>query len=271
MNSSPFHNKVVLITGSSQGIGRATALEFSRLGAKIVLNGRNQERLDTAEQVLRQAGAEVYAIQADITREEEAKALIGQAIEHFGQLDILINNAGISMRGNFAELEPAVYRSVFTTNVFGVTNLTIPAMPHIKKAKGSIVFVSSLAGIRGLPGLSAYCASKKSLRAIAESIRIEEAASDIHVGLIQVGFTEIDFNKQTVAADGKLTTISDRSQFKAASKESVAKAIVKNVKKRKFITTLTTLGKLNAFVQAIAPGLVEKILISQAEKIVKRS
>ncbi|OQX73283.1 MAG: hypothetical protein B6D64_14055 [Bacteroidetes bacterium 4484_276] len=165
----------------------------------------------------------------------------------------------------------AVFKTVFETNVFGVVNATIPAMPHIKKSHGSIVLVSSLAGIRGLPGLSAYCSSKMSLRAIAESIRIEEAKSKIHVGLIFVGITEIEHEKKTIAADGSLVVIKDRSNFKVQTTNSVAKAILKNIRKRKFRTTLTGIGKLNAIMQPILPGLVEKILIRSIDKIKKRS
>lgn len=264
-------DKVVVITGSSQGIGKATAMAFLGHGAKVVLNGRNPDRLKKTEEELRETGGDIYAVLGDVAREEDAKALIEQVIQRFGRLDILINNAGVSMRGNFAELEPKVYRSVFDTNVLGVTNLTIPAMPYVRASKGSIVFVSSLAGIRGLPGLSAYCASKMALRGIAESIRIEEAGSGIHVGLIQVGQTEIEGDKQTISADGSLVSIPSRSNFRVATRESVADAILCNVKKRKFITTLTGLGKLNALMQSIAPGLVEKILISQADRIARRS
>jgi NAD(P)-dependent dehydrogenase (short-subunit alcohol dehydrogenase family) len=266
-----FEDKVVLITGSSQGIGKATALSFAEQGAQVILNGRNQERLSQAVADLKATGANVIGIQADLTREAEAVRLLNDTIEAFGRLDILINNAGISMRGHFADLDPIVYRTVFDTNVQGVANLTIPAMQYIREANGSIVFISSLAGIRGLPGLSAYCASKMALRAMAESIRIEEAGSGLHVGLVQVGYTEIEFDKTTVAADGRLRIINNRSKFRAASKESVAKAILRNVRKRKFVTTLTPIGKLNAFLQSIAPGLVERILISQSGKIAERS
>ncbi|MDH4092498.1 MAG: SDR family oxidoreductase [Cyclobacteriaceae bacterium] len=266
-----FKDKVVLITGSSQGIGKATAMAFSRLGAKVVLNGRNLERLRKTEKELQQAGAVVQAFQGDITREDEARSLVEKTIQRFGKLDILINNAGISMRGHFATLKPEVFRTVFNTNVLGVANLAIPAMPHIRESKGSIIFVSSVAGIRGLPGISAYCASKMALRGIAESIRIEEASTGIHVGLMLVGQTEIEFGKQTISANGNLVTINDRSGFKVATKESVARAIVQNVKHRQFITTLTGFGKLNAIMQSIAPGLVEKILISQSDRIMKRS
>lgn len=266
-----FQDKVAIITGSSQGIGKATAIALATLGAKIVLNGRNAERLDKAVNDLKAKGAQVIGVVGDVADVDQAQNLIDKTLEKFGQLDILVNNAGVSMRGDFSELKPDVFNQVFNTNVIGVTNLTIPAMKHLKANKGSLVFISSLAGIRGLPGLSAYCSSKMALRAIAESIRIEEADSGLHVGLIQVGITEIEFAKQTVGADGKLQTISDRSKFKVMSMDSVAQAVVKNIKKRKFVTTLSGIGKVNAIMQSVMPGVVEKVLIRSIEKIKKRS
>ena len=266
-----FQNKVALITGSSQGIGKATAKEFAKLGAKIVLNGRNAERVNLAVEELKASGADVIGVVGDVAVAEQARHLLDKTLEQFGRLDILVNNAGVSMRGDFAELKPDVFNQVFNTNVIGVTNLTIPAMVHLKANKGSLIFISSLAGIRGLPGLSAYCSSKMALRAIAESIRIEEAESGLHVGLIQVGITEIEHAKQTVGPDGKLMTINDRSKFKVMPMENVAQAIVKNIKKRKFVTTLTGIGKLNATMQSVLPGLVEKVLIRSIDKIKKRS
>lgn len=266
-----FQDKVAIITGSSRGIGKATAIELVKNGATVVLNGRNQERLNQAENELKAIGGNVLTVCADISKEDEAKDLVAKTVEAFGRLDILINNAGVSMRGDMSELTPEVYKTVFETNVFGVVNLTIPALPYIKKAQGSIVFVSSLAGIRGLPGLSAYCSSKMSLRAIAESIRIEEAKSKIHVGLIFVGFTEIEFEKKTIAADGSMINIKDRSKFKVQSTESVAQAILKNIRKKKFRTTLSRIGKINAIMQPLFPALVERILIRSIDKIKKRS
>ena len=266
-----FQDKIAVITGSSQGIGKATAIALAKLGAKIVLNGRNVERLDKAVNDLQAKGAEVIGVVGDVADVDQAQNLIDKTIEKFGRLDILVNNAGVSMRGDFAELKPDVFNKVFNTNVIGVTNLTIPAMKHLKANKGSLIFISSLAGIRGLPGLSAYCSSKMSLRAIAESIRIEEAGSGLHVGLIQVGITEIEFAKQTVGADGNLQTISDRSKFKVMSMDSVAQAVVKNMKKRKFVTTLSPIGKVNAMMQSVMPSVVEKVLIRSIDKIKKRS
>lgn len=266
-----FQDKVVIITGSSRGIGKATAIELVKNGASVVLNGRNQERLTQAENEIKALGGKVLTVCCDVSIPNQAKNLINKTIETFGKLDILINNAGVSMRGDFSDLNPEVFKTVFETNVFGVVNPTIPALPHIKKSRGSIVFVSSISGIRGLPGLSAYCSSKMALRAIAESIRIEEINSKIHIGLIYVGITEIYYEKKTIAADGSLIAIKDRSNFKVQTSSSVAKAILKNIRKRKFITTLSGIGKLNAVMQSIMPGLVEKILIHSINKIKKRS
>ena len=271
MSAKIFQDKIAIITGSSRGIGKATAIELVKNGATVVLNGRNQERLTEAENEIKALGGNVLTICRDVSIPKEAKELVDETITAFGRLDILVNNAGVSMRGDMAELNPEVFKTVFETNVFGVANLCIPALPHIKKSHGSIVFVSSLAGIRGLPGYSAYCSSKMALRAIAESLRIEEAKSKIHVGLIFVGFTEIEFEKKTIAADGSLITIKDRSKFKVQSTESVAKAIVKNIQKRNFRTTLTGIGKLNAFMQPLMPDIVEKILIHFVDKIKNRS
>ena len=271
MGLKKFQDKVVIITGSSRGIGKATAIEFIKQGASVVINGRDNIRLLETEKELKAFGGKVLAFCGDISEPDLAQALIEATIETFERLDILINNAGVSMRGDFADLKPEVFNAVFNTNIFGVTNLSIPAMPHLRASKGSLVFVSSLAGIRGLPGLSAYCSSKMALRAIAESIRIEESKTGMHVGLVQVGFTEIEFEKQTIAANGELITIKDRSKFKVQTTKSVAEAILKNVKRRKFITTLSPIGKLNAIMQSVLPGLVEKILIRSVDKIKKRS
>jgi len=271
MAAKIFQDKVAIITGSSTGIGKATAIELAKNGASVVLNGRNQERLTKAENEIKALGGKVLAVCCDVSNHKQAKELVDKTIETFGKLDILINNAGVSMRGDFADLDPDVYKTVFDINVLGSVNPTIPAMPHIKKSKGSIVFVSSLAGIRGLPGNSAYCSSKMALRAIAESIRIEEAESKIHVGLILVGITEIEKGKTTIGADGSLITLKDRSNLNVQSTTQVANAILRNIRKRKFRTTLTGIGKLNAFMQSIMPNLVEKVLILSIDKIRKRS
>lgn len=261
-----FKGKVAVITGSSRGIGKAIAIDFAKKGAKIVLNGRNQERLDEAKEALLEYTSDVFDVCCDVSDIEGGKSLIAKTIEHFGQLDILVNNAGVSMRGKVADLNPEVFEEVFKSNVYGTVNSTIPALPELRKTKGSLIFISSLAGIRGLPGLSAYCSSKMALRALAESIRIEEHENGIHVGLVYVAMTEIEHNKETIAADGTMITIRDRKKGKVQSMEQVAKAVTKNIQKRRFLSTLSGLGKINRFLQSRSPLLVEKIILKNLHK-----
>ena len=271
MKTKLFKDKVAIITGSNRGIGKATAINMSKQGASIMLNGRNMEKLNQVENQIKDLGGKVASYCCDISIPEEAKKLLDYTIETFGKLDILINNAGVSMRGNFSELNPKVFKTVFDINVLGTVNTSINAIPYIKKSHGSIVFISSIAGIRGLPSNSAYSSSKMALRAIAESIRIEESNSNIHVGLVFVGITEIEKDKKTIAADGSLITLQDRSKFNVQSFRQVANSIINNIRKRKFRTILTGMGRINAFLQPIAPDLVERILISSSNKIKSRS
>lgn len=163
--------------------------ELLLCGARVVLNGRNTDRLKATAEELCEFG-EVISIPADISIPCEAAVLIKACIIRYGKLDILVNNAGLSMKGNMADLHPGVYKQVFDANVQGKVNPTLFTLPEIRRQRGSIVFISSVAGIRGLAGHSAYCSSKMALRGIAKSLRIEEAKSGIHVGLIYVGFTK---------------------------------------------------------------------------------
>jgi short-subunit dehydrogenase len=202
---------------------------------------------------------------------EEAEDMVNQTIKNFGKLDILINNVGVSMRGNVADLNPEVYKTIFESNVLGAINPTIPALKELRKTQGSLVFISSLAGIRGLPYLSAYSSSKMALRAIAESIRIEEKHNDVHVGLILVGVTQIEHNKETISSDGSKIVLKNRDPSKVDSTQRVAKKVINNIQKRKFITTLSPIGKLNKYLQARFPMLVEKIILANLEKFKDKS
>lgn len=266
MSYNKFAGKVAIITGSSRGIGKAIALKLASKGVKIVLNGRNQERLDQTFLEVSKINPNVHCVCCDVSIIEEAQRLINETISVFGQIDFLINNVGVSMRGNVADVNPEVFKTIFDSNLLGAVYPTIPAIKHLRETKGSIIFISSLAGIRGIPAMSAYCSSKMALRAIAESIRLEEAKNKIHVGLIFVGITDIEHNKEAIAADGSKLILASRKDKKVQSTEYVAESVVKNISKRKFITVLTSIGKLNAFLQPRFPLLVEKIILKNIHK-----
>ena len=266
MSTLKLQGKVAIITGSSGGIGKAIALELARNGASVVLNGRNKIKLAESENEVRKIHSNVMSICCDVSTAEGGQLLINETISKFNRIDILINNVGVSMRGYLADLKPEVFREVFGTNILGAVCPTIPAIRYLRQTEGSIVFISSVAGIRGLPTTSAYCSSKMALRSLAESIRIEEAVHNLHVGLIYVGNTEIDDGKTTIAPDGSKILLRPGKGKGVQSKELVARAVVRNISKRKFITVLTSLGKLNAFLQPRFPLLVERLIIRNLKK-----
>lgn len=263
--------KVAIITGSSRGIGKAVALLFAEKGYSVVLNGRNKDRLLLAEKDLLKIHDRVLFVCCDVSLKEGGEKLIKTTLKTFKRVDVLINNVGVSSRGFFADLSFDVFKSVFYSNVFGSISPTIPAIPELRKTKGSVVFVSSLAGIRGLPFLAPYSSSKMSLRALAESLRVEEKRNGIHVGLVLVGITEIEHNKEAVSADGSLVVLKNRKKRRVQKMSFVAQKIYKNVKNRRFISTLTTIGKINAFLSPILPLFVEKIIEKNLNTFIEKS
>jgi NAD(P)-dependent dehydrogenase (short-subunit alcohol dehydrogenase family) len=266
MSNQILVGKVAVITGSSRGIGKAIALELASNGASIVLNGRNPGKLIEAESEIQNIQNKVISVCCDVSTIEGGKQLIDESIKQFGRIDILVNNVGISMRGKLADINPEVFKKVLESNILGIVYPTIPSIRYLRETKGSLIFISSLAGIRGLPGLSAYCSSKMALRALAETIRLEESKNDLHVGLILVGYTENDEGKETMNSDGSKILLAPRKGKGVQTKQSVAKSVLSNIIKRKFITVLTGIGKLNIFLQSGFPMLVERVLLRNIKK-----
>ncbi len=253
-------NKVALITGSSMGIGKTLAYELAKKGARIVLNARNKKRLQRTYEEMKTAGYDVTTVAGDVTSEEDCQRMVDQAIAEFGQLDILINNAGISTEGEIGELTGAVCKKIMEVNYLGTVYATQAALPHLKKTKGSVIFIGSVAGLRGLPNFSIYSSSKMALTALAETMRIEQAKTGVHVGLAYVGFTRNDPEKTVYNSAGELIPQPKRDFIKAEEPEVVAKRIIRMIEKRTFKKVFSPLGKLNAVLCRVAPGVVHSIL-----------
>ena len=263
MSKSTLTGKVAIITGSSTGIGKAIAIALAKKGVKIVLNGRNQERLDKAAQELRSMGFDILSVQVDVGVYQECENLIAQTIKHYGTIDILINNAGLAMEGSIATTSHEVFEKVFHTNILGVLYPTQAALSYLKQSKGSIVFTGSIAGFMGLPEYSAYSASKMSLTALVQSLKIELAGTGVHVGLNYVGFAENDVNKTYLDHLGEIKKMPVREQFKRMPLDIVAAYFVKGIEKRRYKQTLSSLGKITNFAQRYFPGLFEWLMIRQ--------
>ena len=210
VRTGPFAGKVAIVTGSESGIGRETARALCEKGAAVVLNGRNPERLEHTRQLFVNAGFAVASCQADVTDYTDCERLVATAIEEFGQLDILITNASISMRAYFADMQPEVFRQVLDSNVYGTVYPLKAALPHLTRTRGSVTFISSISALNGMPSGSAYCAGKAAVSNLAHTLRLELADTGIHFGVVHIGFTQNDADKRVLDAAGQPVEIAHR-------------------------------------------------------------
>ncbi len=259
-------NKVVIITGGSSGIGKAMAEKFGREGSKILITGRNKEELAKATDELRQKGITIQSFQADVSVEEDNRKMAEEAIRHYGTIDVLINNAGISMRALFSEVDIAVVKKVMDINFYGVLYATKYCLPEITKNNGSIVGISSIAGFRGLPGRTGYSASKFALNGFLEVLRTELLKTGVHVLTACPGFTASNIRKRSLTKDGSQQGESPRQEEKMMTAEECAEHIYNATAKRKRTLVLTTQGKLAVFLNKWLPGLADKMVYNVMAK-----
>jgi len=259
-----FKGKVVFITGSSKGLGRSTAFLLGELGAKICLNGRNVAALEKTYNELKELNTECLQLPGDVSDSTQCRSMINQIIDYFGRLDILINNAGIASHGKFGDLTVDAWDRVVGINLMGSIYMSSYALPHLRKANGSVIFISTLAGKVGMPGHSAYSVSKMGLSALAQAMDIEIQGDELHTGIVYVGFVENDENKQILYPDGTYRKLPGRNQ-KQAKQEDVAKAIARSIYRKKKKVTLSTVGRLQAFALRFLPFAI-KIILRKANR-----
>ena len=246
-NKAFFSGKVIVVTGSSKGIGKAIALKLGQYGAKVVLNGRSSEALKSTEVELKHAGMDCLAVQADVSLVDGAKKLIEEAVNRFGKIDVIVNNSGIAVRGLFTETEPSTWQQVIQANTLSYVFVTYFAVPYLKNTHGSIVFISSIGGRAGLPGHGAYSFSKMSLTSLAQTLDIELHENQIHVGIVYVGFTRNDPAKTITDGAGEIKKLQPRNKNLLMKPEKVAEAIANLIRRRKREKVLTLIGHAQTF------------------------
>ena len=252
-----FENKVVIVTGASSGIGEAVAREFAANGSKVMLAARSEEKLAAIVNEIRDKKLEASYIRTDVTREEDCRNLVEKTVEKYGTVNILINNAGLSMRASFDEVDLKVLHRLMNINFWGTVYCTKYALPYLVASRGSLVGVSSVAGFHGLPGRTGYSASKFAIHGFLETIRIENLKKGLHVMVIAPGFTASEIRKHALTANGSEQGTSPRKEEKLKSPEYVAKWVLKGIRKKKRNKILTWEGRLTALFQRIIPAVVD--------------
>ncbi|MGI4872796.1 MAG: SDR family oxidoreductase [Janthinobacterium lividum] len=259
-------NNVVLITGGTSGIGRACALDFGRAGYRVVITGRDQARLAAAAAELAAAGIEHRALAADVADLAAATQAVADTIAAFGRLDVLLNNAGLSMRAKFADVDVHVIERLMQVNFFGTVYTTKAALPHLLASKGTIVGISSIAGYRGLPGRTGYSASKFAMNGFLEALRTELLPQGVNVLTAAPGFTASNIRHTALLADGQTQNDTPRDEAKMMSSEEVAHHLRLAVEQRRRTLVLTAQGKLTVFLNKWLPGLTDKLVLNNFRK-----
>jgi len=252
-----FSGKIALVTGSGSGIGKATALAFCRAGASVMLNGRNAEKLERSCVELREQGFDARYCVADVQDYEQCRRLVQETLDQFGRLDVVVANAGSSMRAEFAHMDPDVFRQVLESNILSPAYTAHAAIPALRETGGSVIFISSLSGMIGLPTGSAYSAGKMALTALAQSLRFELHRDGVHVGIAYVGFTKNDPEKRVFDAEGRLVPVAERAGWMQQSQEDVAASIVRLAARRGKRVILSPLGKILYLINTLSPSLAE--------------
>lgn len=246
--------KVVVVTGSSIGIGRATAELAAKQGAKVVLNARNADRLQDAVRTFHQNGYEAIGCPGDVSVFEDAVRLNSEAIKAFGKVDVVICNAGVSHETRFDELKPEVFQSVLKVNVFGCSNVAFACKESLEQTAGSLIFIGSVAGFYGMGTYSAYCTSKMALTSLAQSLQIEWKSKGVHVGIAYLGMTQNDPQKEIFDAFGN-TIPQPKRKVTQQPVGVVATGILSIAERRASKKVFSSLGKLSYFISRWIPSV----------------
>ena len=260
-------NKIVIITGASSGIGKSMAIEFAKQGANLVLAARQFVTLcQITEGLEKQYQIKALAVQCDVSVEDDCGHLIKQTLTTFGKIDVLVNNAGISMRALFKDVDLKVLKTVMDVNFWGTLYCTKYALPELLKTQGSVVGVSSIAGIKGLPGRTGYSASKFAMNGFLDALRVENLKTGLHVMTALPGFTASNIRNTALAADGSKQGESTLEEDKMMTSDEVAQLIVKGVENRSRTVIMTGQGKLTSFLNKFFPGFLDKMVYKTIAK-----
>ena len=252
--------KTVLITGGSDGIGKALCFKFGLEGYAVSFSGRNKEKLLNVEKSLEKEGILCKSHCLDVAIDSENQELVTSTLATFGRIDVLICNAGLSMRALFQDLKMEVFEKIIQVNFLGTVSLVHHALPHLQQSKGTIIGISSVNGRRATPARTAYAASKYALEGFLESLRMELMNDQIHVLVACPGFTQTNIRSSAIMPDVTEQQETKLNEAKMMSSEVVAAKVYRAMQRRKRDLVLTTQGKWAVRVNKFFPSLMDKIV-----------
>ena len=256
------NGKTAMVSGASSGIGKALALELLQRGYNVSLSARRDYMItEYLQQALapEEVNQRCLVVKTDVSREEDCKNWVEQTIAKFGRIDALVNNAGISMRALFDDVDLEVLHRLMDVNFWGTVNCCKYALPYLQQTKGSIVGISSVAGLHGLPGRTGYSASKYAMTGFLETLRIENLKKGLHVMIACPGFTASNVRFSALTADGSQQGETPRDESKMMTAEQVARIVGRGIVRRKRLCLMEAEGRATHFVKKFAPGFLDRM------------
>ncbi len=257
---SVFEGKVIVVTGASEGIGRALCKALAPGKPKLVLAARNLERLESLARECEAAGAPSLVVATDVTEMESCRSLVEAAMARFGALDVLINNAGGTMWTRFDEIEdPSIFERLMRLNYLGSVHPTYFALPHLKRSRGRIVAVSSMAGLVGVPTRTAYSAAKHAVIGFFDALRVELMDSGVSVTIACPDFVVSQIHKRALGADGQPLGVSPMAGADIMTAEACAAVMVRAIERRERMAFTSARGRFGRWLKLLAPGALDRM------------
>ncbi|HET7203715.1 MAG TPA: SDR family oxidoreductase [Steroidobacteraceae bacterium] len=255
---SAFSNLVAIVTGASEGIGRALCLELAPQRPRLVIAARNRERLESLAEECRRLGAKVLVVPTDVTDEGSCRALIDAAVAQFGGIDVLVNNAGGTMWTRLDEVaDLSIYERLMRLNYLGSVYPTFHALPHLKRARGRLVAVSSMAGLIGVPTRTGYAASKHAVVGFFDSLRVEVADAGVSVTVVCPDFVVSEIHKRALGPDGRPLGDNPMAKSTIMSAQECARLMIEAIERRERLLVTSRRGKFARWLKLLAPGRID--------------
>ena len=250
----------IILTGASEGIGRALALELAARGARIALAARDRERLESLAQECRGRGGEALAVPTDVTNQQDLDWLVTETAKVFGGIDTVVHNAGITMWSRFDALQDLeVFERLIEVNYLAPVRLTALTLPHLRASGGLIVAVASLAGLTGVPERSGYAASKHAMVGFFDSLRIELAGTGVDITVVAPDFVVSEIHKRAIGPDGEPLGASPMMQAKIMPAAECARRIADAMERRQRLLLMSARGRLGRWLKLLAPSVIDRM------------